>query len=252
MPARPTRHHAHRADGFSLLELAVVVCVLGVLGIAMTSAYASYAQDHDRGVAQADAELARQALRAFAARNQRLPCPDSSGSGDNGREAGGGTCAASAQSGWLPYLDLDLELPTRGRRIRYGVYRATGADLVQPGDGSGVVDIDGQGAFRRALAAVAAATASTDHPFHGSVTSSGEPACTQADSNPAFVLVVPLQDQDGTAGAMPGFDGANRGFGDGTSLCTAPPDQPRDAHYDDVVATEGATTLLGWVARQSR
>lgn len=247
LPGRP--QPARRARGFSLVELAVVLAVVGVLGIAMTSAFTSVAQDRDRNTARAQAEVARQALRTFALRNQRLPCPDNSADGDSGHEAGGGVCAAGAQAGWLPYLDLDLDLPPRGARLRYGVYRALDADLVRPAAASSIDDIEGNAAFRRALVRLAAAAPTSAHPYYGPPTADATADCAQVRTNPAFVLVAALDDQDGAAGAL---DGANQGFADGGRLCTAAPDQPDDARYDDVVAAEGATALLGWIARAAR
>jgi len=245
--ARPRLPLASGHAGFTLVELAVVLAVLGVLGIAMTSAFTGVAQDRDRNTARAQAEVARQALRTFALRNQRLPCPDTSAAGDSGHEGGGSGCAAGVQVGWLPYLDLDLDPPVRGARLRYGVHRGAGADLAVLTAGSD--DLDGNAAFRRKLAQLAGTAPSSAHPYYGTPAASGTPDCVEVRTNPAFVLVAPLRDQDGVAA---GFDGANQGFGDGSRLCTAAPDQPGDARYDDVVAAEGASSLLGWIARPAR
>lgn len=247
----PYRYPPGPAAGYSLVELAVVLCILGVLGIAMTSAFDGYTQGRDQSAARAQAETARQALRAFALRNHRLPCPDTSNAGDDGREAGGGNCPAGSQTGWLPYLSLDLSQPARGQRIRYGVRRGNDGDLAEPAATS-ADDADGSAAFDHALRTVAAASPSIAHPYHGPVSPDAEPSCGAAESNPAFMLAVPVRDLDEQGGDAPGFDGANRGFAAGTSLCAAPPDQPSSPRYDDVVATEAATTLLGWMAHRPR
>src|SRR5690606_22962596 len=80
----PARH-----TGFTLVEVAVVAGILGLLALTMTSAFAGMEQARQQNTAQAHAEAARQALRTFVLRNKRLPCPDNSTFGDRGREANG-------------------------------------------------------------------------------------------------------------------------------------------------------------------
>ena len=243
---------AHRMQGFSLLEVAVVVGVLGVLALSMTSAFDNVQQIRSRRSAIADAESARNAIRAFALRNKRLPCPDTSLYGDAGRETDSGNCPAGVDIGWLPYESIGLSVPVRSARLRYGVNRGvTGLDPVAPTPtASDGLDLEGAGGFSAALAAMVTRSADMGAPYY-IAQSATDPAITCAGGrpvNPAFVVVAPGQDQQPVAGELhPGFDAPNRGFATNESKCTAAPSRPADASYDDIVIAEGAPALLGWM-----
>lgn len=245
-----------RQAGFSLVELAVVVGVLGVLAMTALSAFDNIGHTRQHNAARAHAQAARQALHAFVLRNKRLPCPDNSSNGDSGREAGGSSCAANSRSGWLPYESLGLDLPVRGERLRYGVHRGSAdTDLVAPRmESADQPDVEGFAGFSAALARVASAPSSTSQPYY---LSNGSPDCGVAGPgtnliNPAFVLVAAVTDRDGLQPAS-NFDGpANRAFVSAGGMCVTPPDYPGDARYDDVVLAESATTLLGWLMTTTR
>lgn len=252
---RRRRPPSRRRTGFTLVEAAVVAGILGLLALTMTSAFESMEQARQQNAAQAQAEAAYQALRAFALRNKRLPCPDGSTHGDRGREADGGSCPGGLDMGWVPYESLGLQVPVRAQRLRYGVHRAGNADLVAPVAGAvDGPDLEGIGGLAGALAVAAAAAPSSAHP-HFSFASATDPsaACAGADLvNPAFVLVAPATDRDGSGDPHPGFDGPNRGFATGSGKCVAAPARPAGAAYDDVVVAESATSLLGWLIASTR
>lgn len=250
-----------RQDGFTLVELATVLGVIGLLAVAMTSSFDGLQQARAHNGARADAESARQALRAFALRNKRLPCPDTSTHGDSGREGAGVACGAGVDVGWLPYESLGLAIPVRASRLRYGVYRGAAAtDLVAPRHGAAdSIDIDGLGGFSTALTGAASAVASSARPYY--VTGrSVENSCDAGSSpgtgitliNPAFVLVAPATDRDGMGSLHAGFDGIHQAFAAGASKCVASPDQPQASGNDDVVVAESPTALLGWLTATTR
>lgn len=223
----------------------------------MTAAFENVQQIRIRKAAIADAEAARNAVRAFALRNKRLPCPDNSVYGDAGRESGTTLCPSGVDVGWLPYESLGLPVPVRSARLLYGVNRGagSGSDPVNPTpvatDG---LDLDGTGGFIAALATLAASPGSTAGPYYVAQ-SATNPAitCTGDEVYPAFVLVAPGQDQQPIAGELhPGFDNPNRQFADGSSKCVAAPGRPADASYDDVVVAESAHALLGWLQATTR
>ncbi len=242
--------------GFSLLEVAVVIGVLGLLAIAMTSAFDNVQQLRSRKAAIADAESARNALRAFALRNRRLPCPDTSPYGDAGREAGSDGCPSSVDVGWLPYESIGLALPVRAARLRYGVNRGVaGFDPVAPAPAaSDGLDLEGTGGFGTALAALATKPAGTGAPYYIAL-SATDPTITCAGTglvNPAFVLVAPVTDSDGDGGVHAGFDAPNLGFATGVDKCVASPARPASMGYDDVVVAESSNALLGWFLASTR
>lgn len=241
-----TSAHA-RIAGFTLVEMAVVVSIVGLLGVIATSGMTSYLQVRERARAQADAEAARQAIRAFALRHRRLPCPDASTNGAGGREGLGGVCASSLQVGWLPYETLGLPVVEPSARMRYAVGRV-GVDLVAPPVATGVdPDLDGAQRLHAALSAAARRTVASDRPYLTGANPAAENCALVVQSNPAFAVIAPVADRD-PAGVLAGFDGVNAAG----SRCIAAPSRPMDADYDDVVVAEGASALLGWLAANTR
>lgn len=248
--------NAARQAGFTVLEMAVSVGVVGALALLAGTGYRDYAQWRARSQAEAQAEVARQALRAFALRNLRLPCPDRSDYGDVAREGLAGSCPGGAQVGWLPYEALGLARPDRGQRLRYAVARPSGADLVQP-SGTSVEDgdFDARARLRASLVTLAARSPGSDLPYLSDPNPARE-SCARVISNPAFAVVAALDDRDGDgtgrADDLARFDGLNRAMAASNALCIAAPGRPMDHQYDDVVASESADALLGWLATQTR
>jgi prepilin-type N-terminal cleavage/methylation domain-containing protein len=238
-----------RAAGFTLLEMAIVVAIVGLLGLLVGSAYAKLGDRRSREQAMAQTEAARQALRGFMLAHKRLPCPDRTARGFEDQP-----CPAGQTMGWLPYQTLGLPPPTDLTRMIYGVYRrGTDADLVVPAGGAaGGVDFEDTGSLVRTLSLVAQqAAASTAEPYLTGDGSAryGTEGCGNAVVNPAFVLVAPVTDKDNNGS---GFDGVNPVVPGSGTLCIASDARVPDATYDDVVAAEGAQALLGWLSAQTR
>jgi prepilin-type N-terminal cleavage/methylation domain-containing protein len=108
--------------GFSFLEMSLSLALLGVLAIGLTA----YVAAVDRAATNSSQERlmrrAEQALVAFFHANHHLPCP--AADGDGAADCGSG------QKGFLPWQALGLA-DARAGKLRYGVYRGTGADLTQ-------------------------------------------------------------------------------------------------------------------------
>lgn len=236
-------------SGYSLLELAVALAILGALGTGMHSAFDAMQQARLHNASQADAEAGRQALRAYVLRNKRLPCPDTSAFGDRGRS----DAACALTLGWLPYETLGLEIPVRERRMRYGVYRNGAIDLVMPAPASvDEPDLEGRSGYAALLETLATQSVTTAAPWYSPDAIAAGAGCTGTRrANPAFVLVAPGAALDDPGAGAP-FDGPNRGFATGSSLCVAPPSRSADSRYDDVVVVESASALLGWLAATTR
>lgn len=246
------RQPTFRRHGFTVLEMAVSVSIIGLLTVVASSFAGSIADVRNRARAEADAEVARQAILGFMFQNKRLPCPDLSSNGNGAREGLSGSCPASAQVGWLPYESLGLPKPAPDKRLRYAVARGNAAaDLVKPQPLAG--DIDGNGRLRATLLAAAALPAGSDRPYlTGRGTAADPEGCGHISNNPAFALIAPVNDRDDVGSLHPGFDGINRGMADSNARCIAAPGRAMDARYDDVVLAESASSLLGWLASNIR
>ncbi|CAM5448940.1 hypothetical protein TMEC54S_03354 [Thauera mechernichensis] len=124
--------HGRRQRGFTMLELSFILSAMA--GLLLVLAYLTtdlftkrIGIDDDRRLLLADAQV-----KEFAARNGRLPCPDTTNNGVENCDAG------AAVKGLLPYRTLGLATQTyvAGETpLRYGVYRhgsltgASDADL---------------------------------------------------------------------------------------------------------------------------
>jgi prepilin-type N-terminal cleavage/methylation domain-containing protein len=104
-----------RSSGFTLVEMAVGLVVLGLLLVlAWRIGFGAAQRIRDVEAPQA-LQAADQALLGFAAAHSRLPCPDTTGQGNE-------QCGNGNSIGALPWRTLGLaRADVRG--LRYGVYR---------------------------------------------------------------------------------------------------------------------------------
>jgi prepilin-type N-terminal cleavage/methylation domain-containing protein len=119
---------ARRGAGFTLVELAVVLAIVGLLlGSLM---FTLSAQSEQRSLEETRRRLdhARDLLLGFAIAKGRLPCPATAASGGDEAPAAGGACT-TFYGGWLParalgYQNVDtggFAVDAWGNRIRYAV-----------------------------------------------------------------------------------------------------------------------------------
>jgi prepilin-type N-terminal cleavage/methylation domain-containing protein len=115
-------------QGFSLVELAVVMAIVGLLlGGAL---FTLSAQIEQRNFEETRRRLdqARELLLSYAMVNGRLPCPATATSSGEEAPVGGGTCTTN-YAGWLPGRTLGLQntdgsgyaVDVWGNRIGYAV-----------------------------------------------------------------------------------------------------------------------------------
>lgn len=126
---------AHRAGGFTLIELALTIAIVAVLGAGLLVPVVSQIAQRNISSTERTLELAREALIGYAVANGRLPCPATDTS--NGLESPSppdpnGAC--TTYYGYLPAATLGLTpVDARGyavdawassadrNRIRYAV-----------------------------------------------------------------------------------------------------------------------------------
>jgi len=236
----PITHQAG-VHGFTLVELAVVLAVMGLLIWTVSSSYLNLDDVADRQAAELRRGEARDALRAFALANARLPCPDAPmnlATPGDGRE----DCGPGIATGWLPYETLGLAQPTPALRAQYGVYRPPvggAADLSRAMDRSGDGTINPNDLIRGLNTAATAAFDSARIHLAGR---SATIDCSSAPRrNVAYFVVVPLADRDDATGR---FDSIHPG------LCAYAPSTGAAHDRDDVVGAGGFAGLSGWLRSQ--
>jgi prepilin-type N-terminal cleavage/methylation domain-containing protein len=117
-----------RQRGFTLVELAVVLAIVGLLLGSLIYTLSAQQDQRAREQTQRSLEQAREALLGFAVANGRLPCPASAASSGIESPAGGGACT-NYTDGFLPAVTLGFQpvdsdgfgLDAWNNRIRYAV-----------------------------------------------------------------------------------------------------------------------------------
>lgn len=124
---------AIKQRGFSLVEMAVVIVILGFVIAALVMPVSAQRDINFLRQTDNQLELAQKALIGFAQANGRLPCPataignDDIGSAGQEQPVGGGPC--NVANGFLPAVTLGLSQVDRsgfaldgwGNRLRYAV-----------------------------------------------------------------------------------------------------------------------------------
>lgn len=116
---RPGRRSASRRKtvaGFSLLELAVALSLVGLLTSAGLLLFKAWEEHRQRMATQDYLHEAKAALNVFARLNRRLPSVDSDGDGLEG--------PLTPEQGWLPYQTLGVNpVDAWGNPLRYSITR---------------------------------------------------------------------------------------------------------------------------------
>jgi prepilin-type N-terminal cleavage/methylation domain-containing protein len=127
---RLTRALRRAARGFTLVEVAVVLAIVGLLLGSLMYTLSAQSDQRARDQTQRALEAARDALLGFAIANGRLPCPASASSAGVESPAGGGDCT-NYYDGFLPAVTLGFQpvdaqgfaVDAWSNRIRYAVAR---------------------------------------------------------------------------------------------------------------------------------
>jgi prepilin-type N-terminal cleavage/methylation domain-containing protein len=144
-----TERGIRRSGGFSLIEMAVVLMILGLIVAGLMAPIDAQLEARDRRHTLDNMERALAALYGYAVMHGRLPCPDSSGDGlpdpaFDPASAASAQCASA--EGFLPWAELGVPPGDAwGNRLRYRVrapaYTWPDTDGLCNGNGGGELDL---------------------------------------------------------------------------------------------------------------
>ncbi len=106
IPAFPVRNPACRPNGFSLIEMAVVLVVLGLALGGLLGPLSHQLETSERKQAQSQLKTIKEALIGHAMAEGRLPCPDTTGDGQENTQIVAGQQVCVSSYGNLPYHSL--------------------------------------------------------------------------------------------------------------------------------------------------
>lgn len=226
-PRRCAPGRCSRTRGFSIIELAVSLVVIGLLASA-AAAYSGLFKSGNK--LSVDAQLASlsEGVMAFARTRQRLPCPDTAGTGYEALVAN--ACPPGIAVGWLPYLSIGLSQPPAPQRAIYGVYRNPLADLAA----SATLTSLGSAAVQAAANTFVYVTGD------GTIANGAEDCTSNVVSNPAYVILAPGEDRNGNGLPVDGLHSALPGIG----LCFAAPTRRVDTNFDDRTLAVSAYAVM--------
>lgn len=180
---RPSRHRGITLPEVAITLLATGMLVTGGLAISKRVSATATAQSDKSQLAALD-----EAVRRFAVREGRLPCPDAN---HDGREEGAGAaCPAGLVVGELPWVTL--ELPSEpaaiaGRQLTYAVWRQAGTDLVNP-TWSGTGDQQEAKRFLQTAAEASLKGIDPDQPNLMLRRQTSRRTCVDSLENPAYII----------------------------------------------------------------
>lgn len=105
----PCPNH-HRIGGFTLIEIAVAMAIIAILGASVLMAVRVQTVQRQTSETRAALDEAREALLAYAAANGNLPCPATGAAPGQGKESGrnnSGVCVSVR--GLLPWETLGIQ-----------------------------------------------------------------------------------------------------------------------------------------------
>lgn len=233
--------HPAPLQGFTLVEMSVVLVIAGLISWALTAGYAATFDQRDRDAARRHGEMLQTQIHIFALTHQRLPCPAANTSGYEDLSAG--NCQRAV--GYFPYVALGLDLPTAPLHAYYAVYRQANAtptadaDLAvrkeRTGDSPGDTHYQDVYDLIAALNNLAGRTPNNQYTYLVNGTT-----CGSAASQPAYWLILPLEDRDGNGQRLDAPHSA-------TSWCAVDPAVDMSPVRDDVVLAASPAALTGWL-----
>ncbi|MBL8429844.1 MAG: type II secretion system protein [Dechloromonas sp.] len=146
----PPKHHRIQ-QGFSLIELTVVLVIVALLSGGLMLGLAAQREANSYQEAQRQLDSAKEALLGFAISNGRLPCPATANLANTDANAGRENCASA--HGVLPWATLGLpESDPWGRRLTYYAQAAFTATVAAGALASFTLDTQGNANVKDAAA----------------------------------------------------------------------------------------------------
>lgn len=146
----PTPQPACR--GFSLVELAVVLVIVGLLASGLMLSLSTQRESATTQEAQRQLENIREALIGFALANGRLPCPAAANLANTDANAGRENC--TSQHGVIPWVTLGLpESDPWGNRFTYYAHSLFTAPVPAGALAAFTLDTAGNAAIKDAVGA---------------------------------------------------------------------------------------------------
>ena len=105
---RRARRPVPRARGFSLVEIAVGLVILGLSAAGLVAVIGQQSEHRRLVETRASLSAARDALLAYVAANGRLPCPATAGSAGQESRVAPGSAQCTQTAGLLPAVTLGL------------------------------------------------------------------------------------------------------------------------------------------------
>jgi prepilin-type N-terminal cleavage/methylation domain-containing protein len=220
-----TNNRALRNSGFSLVEMAIVLVIVGLLLGGLLTPLSMQMEQRKMSETQRQMDEIREALIGFALRNGYLPCPAISAS-DGLEDRDGDKCGDDKRQGYVPWATLGVgKLDSWGHLFHYSVTPAFTRTLA-PFAMSTARDIS---VYTRSGAAGTLVGATAENDIPAVVMSYGKNGA-HATSDQGVLIADPSStniDEKANAG------------GDGTRFVTRPPgDNARQpgGEFDDMVS----------------
>ena len=228
------RHNRKRESGFTLIEMAIVLVIVGIVISIMATVLPSLIQSGKIRKARAILEKVDYALEGYIAANGQCPCPDTNEDGKENRNDNGtsddysdDTCEGDVYVGDLPYLTLGLSSGEDNwhNPIKYAVYE----DLIKTTSSTG----SNYYCFKlRDIINYYRTNPADTNKLHTSVGSD--------NTNQVYVVVSGgPKDLDGTGGFFDGYNGSS------PDLQFESPNKIVDKDYDDLVRAVSFNYLRG-------
>lgn len=107
--------HSHRERGFSLIEMAIVMVIIGALIGGLIAPLATQREASKRKATETQLTEIRNALEGFLQLNGRLPCPTNINS--QGLEIRNGVGNCTVVNGFIPYATLGIQGSLQNQRL---------------------------------------------------------------------------------------------------------------------------------------